>query len=87
MSLIGPRPERPYFVEKLKKEIPLYARRFNVRPGITGWAQIKQPADRVLDDVREKLRYDFYYLENLSFNIDIKIILSTIWVMFSGKGR
>ena len=87
MSLIGPRPERPYFVEKLKKEIPLYSRRFKVRPGISGWAQIKQRSDRELDDVREKLRYDFYYLENISFNIDLKIILSTILVMFSGKGR
>ncbi len=87
MSIIGPRPERPYFVEKLKKEIPLYSRRFKIRPGITGWAQIKQRSDRELDDVREKLRYDFYYLENMSFNLDFKIIVSTFIVMFSGKGR
>lgn len=87
MSIIGPRPERPFFVDQLKKEIPLYSRRFKIHPGITGWAQIKQRSDRELDDVREKLRYDFYYLENMSFNLDLKIIVNTFVVMFSGKGR
>jgi len=87
MSLVGPRPERPYFVEKLMGEFPFYTRRLRVRPGITGWAQIKHPYDRDITDVRQKLKYDFYYIENLSFNLDIKIILSTIWVMVTGKGR
>lgn len=87
MSLVGPRPERPYFVEKLMSEFPFYARRLRVRPGITGWAQIKHPYDRDITDVRQKLKYDFYYIENLSFNLDLKIILSTIWVMATGKGR
>ena len=87
MSLIGPRPERPYFTEKLKEKFPLYERRFRVRPGITGWSQIKHPSDLEEDDVRQKLRYDFYYIENLSLNLDLKILISTIFVVFSGKGR
>ncbi|NOY79172.1 MAG: sugar transferase [Calditrichaeota bacterium] len=87
MSLIGPRPERPYFVEQLKKEIPFYARRLRVRPGITGWAQIKHEYDQSLDDVRKKVQYDLFYLENMSLRMDLKIILSTISVMLRGKGQ
>ena len=87
MSLIGPRPERPYFIEKLKEKFPLYERRFRVRPGITGWSQIKHPSDLKEEDVKQKLRYDFYYIENLSFNLDLKILISTIVVVLSGKGR
>jgi exopolysaccharide biosynthesis polyprenyl glycosylphosphotransferase len=87
MSLIGPRPERPYFIEKLKEKFPLYERRFRVRPGITGWSQIKHPSDLEDEDVKQKLRYDFYYIENLSFNLDLKILISTIVVVLSGKGR
>ncbi|RMF07115.1 MAG: sugar transferase [Candidatus Neomarinimicrobiota bacterium] len=87
MSLVGPRPERPYFVEKLMQEFPFYARRLRVRPGITGWAQIKHPYDRNITDVRQKLKYDFYYLENISLNLDLKILVSTVWVMITGRGR
>ena len=87
MSLIGPRPERPYFTKKLKEKFPLYDRRFRVRPGITGWSQIKHPSDLEEEDVRQKLRYDFYYIENLSLNLDLKILISTIVVVLSGKGR
>ena len=87
MSLVGPRPERPFFVEKLKQEYPFYMRRLKVRPGITGWAQIKHPYDGHLEDVREKLRYDFYYIENVSLWLDLKIIIRTVRVMLSGKGR
>ena len=87
MSLIGPRPERPFFIEKLKEKFPLYERRFRVRPGITGWSQIKHPSDIIEEDVRQKLRYDFYYIENLSLNLDLKILISTIAVVLSGKGR
>ena len=87
MSLIGPRPERPFFIEKLKEKFPLYERRFRVRPGITGWSQIKHPSDIKEEDVRQKLRYDFYYIENLSLNLDLKIFVSTIAVILSGKGR
>ncbi|NHZ85045.1 MAG: exopolysaccharide biosynthesis polyprenyl glycosylphosphotransferase [Planctomycetia bacterium] len=87
MSIIGPRPERPYFVDKLSKEYPLYHRRLSVLPGISGWAQIKQSYDQNIDDIRTKLKFDFYYIENLSFGLDLKIMISTIWVMFSGQGR
>ena len=87
MSIVGPRPERPFFIDKLMQEFPFYYRRHKVRPGITGWSQIKQPYDRDIDDVRKKLKFDFYYIENLSFSLDIKILSSTIWVMLSGKGR
>ena len=87
MSIVGPRPERPFFIDKLMQEFPFYYRRHKVRPGITGWSQIKQPYDRDIDDVRKKLKFDFYYIENLSFSLDVKILASTIWVMLSGKGR
>ena len=87
MSIIGPRPERPYFVDKLSKEYPLYHRRLSVLPGISGWSQIKHPYDEDIEDIRQKLKYDFFYIENLSFGLDLKIMISTIWVMFSGQGR
>jgi len=87
MSLVGPRPERPFFVEKLKKALPLYNRRLRVRPGITGWAQIKGEYDQSLEHVRQKLKYDLFYLENMSFRMDLKIILNTLYVMLRGKGR
>jgi len=87
MSIIGPRPERPYFVDKLSKEYPLYHRRLSVLPGISGWSQIKHPYDEDIEGIRQKLKYDFYYIENLSFGLDLKIMISTIWVMLSGQGR
>ena len=87
MAIVGPRPERPYFIEKLIKEYPFYQRRLKIRPGITGWAQIKQPFDTTVKDVRQKLKFDFYYIENLSFRLDIKIIINTIWVVFWGHSR
>ncbi|MFA6456704.1 MAG: sugar transferase [Bacteroidota bacterium] len=87
MSLVGPRPERPHFVELLSKEIPLYKRRLSVKPGITGWAQIKQGYDTSIDDVKSKVRYDLFYIENMSFRMDIKILLMTFYVMIAGKGN
>lgn len=87
MSLVGPRPERPYFVEMLAKEIPLYKRRLAVKPGITGWAQIKQGYDTSIDDVKAKVRYDLFYIENMSFRMDIKILLMTFYIMLAGKGN
>lgn len=86
MSLVGPRPERPFFVQQLEKEIKFYNRRLVVRPGITGWAQVKHRYDVSLDDVKEKIKYDLYYLENMSLTLDLKIILRTILVALSGKG-
>jgi exopolysaccharide biosynthesis polyprenyl glycosylphosphotransferase len=87
MSVVGPRPERPFFVEQLKKEIPYYAKRIRIKPGITGWAQVKHTYDSSLDDVIEKLQYDFYYIENMSLNLDFKIIVNTIIVVFTMKGH
>ena len=87
MSLVGPRPERPHFVEILKKEIPYYYKRLNIKPGITGWAQIKHKYDSSLDDVRVKLQYDFYYIENMSLKLDFKIIINTIIVVVFMKGH
>lgn len=87
MSLVGPRPERPLFVEKLAREIPLYTRRLKVRPGITGLAQVKHKYDETIDDVRKKVQYDLSYIENMSLRMDIKIILGTIYHMILGRGR
>jgi exopolysaccharide biosynthesis polyprenyl glycosylphosphotransferase len=87
MSLVGPRPERPFFVEKLSKEIPLYPRRLKVRPGITGWAQVKHKYDESLEDVKIKLQYDLFYIENMSIRMDLKILLNTVYVMLMGKGH
>ena len=87
MSVVGPRPERPYFVQKLMEEFPYYYRRHRIRTGITGWAQIKHSYDSSLADVRQKLKYDFFYIENTSFSLDLLIMLRTVLVMISGKGH
>lgn len=87
MSLIGPRPERPYFVEQLKKEIPYYYKRLSVKPGITGWAQIKHKYDSSLEDVKTKVQYDFYYIENMSLKLDFKIMINTVIVILLMKGH
>ena len=87
MSLVGPRPERKVFVDQFIKKIPLYTRRLNVKPGITGWAQVKHKYDESLDDVKVKLSYDLHYLENISLRFDLKIMLLTISVMLLGKGQ
>jgi exopolysaccharide biosynthesis polyprenyl glycosylphosphotransferase len=87
MSLVGPRPERPYFVEQLKAEIPYYYKRMSIKPGITGLAQVKHRYDRSLDDVRVKLNYDFFYIENMSLRLDFKILVNTIIIILLLKGQ
>ncbi len=87
MSLVGPRPERPYFVERLSKEIPLYGRRHRVKPGITGLAQVKWKYDESLEDVRQKVKYDLFYIENMSLRMDYKILFQTLRATLLGNGR
>jgi exopolysaccharide biosynthesis polyprenyl glycosylphosphotransferase len=87
MSIVGPRPERPYFVEKLSEQIPYYQRRLKVRPGITGWAQVKHKYDETIEDVKTKLRYDLFYIENMSLRMDFKILFRTVFVVLFGKGH
>lgn len=87
MSLVGPRPERPYFVEQHAEAIPLYSRRHRVKPGITGLAQVKWRYDADLEDVRQKLKYDLFYIENMSLRMDIKIAFQTIRTTVTGKGQ
>jgi len=87
MSIIGPRPERPYFVKKLEETYPFYQRRLKIRPGVSGWAQINQPFDTNVKDVHQKLKFDFYYIENLSLRLDIHILFRTIWVVLAGHPK
>lgn len=86
MSFIGPRPERPEFVESLSKEIPYYFLRQSVKPGITGWAQINYRYGASKEDALEKLQYDLFYIKNLSFILDLIILFATIRVVLFGKG-
>ena len=87
MSLVGPRPERPYFVEKLIGKVPLYNRRHRVKPGITGWAQVMWHYDRSLEDVQQKVKFDLYYIENMSLRMDLKILFRTLRAVVSGGGH
>ena len=86
MSLVGPRPERPEFVAGLKESIPYYSERHVVKPGVTGWAQLRYGYGSSAEDATEKLQYDLYYVKNLSFILDIMIILQTVEVVLWGKG-
>jgi len=86
MSLVGPRPERPFFVEQLRREIPYYAVRHCVKPGVTGWAQVRYQYGSTIEDSMEKLQYDLYYVKNHSIFLDILILLETVGVVLSGKG-
>jgi lipopolysaccharide/colanic/teichoic acid biosynthesis glycosyltransferase len=86
MSLIGPRPERPFFVEKFEREIPGYVERLRVRPGITGWAQVNHDYDQTLDDVRRKLAYDCEYIERMGWGMDFQILVATATRMLGRRG-
>lgn len=86
MSFVGPRPERPEFVEKLKEVIPYYSKRHFIKPGLTGWAQVRYPYGASVEDSVEKLRFDLYYIKNLSPFIDTLIFFETIKVVLFGRG-
>lgn len=86
MSLIGPRPERPFFVDQLTREIPFYAVRHSVKPGVTGWAQVCYHYGATVEDSAEKLQYDLYYVKNHSLFLDLIILFETVGVVITGKG-
>lgn len=86
MTFIGPRPERPVFVEQLERDIPYYSQRHLVKPGLTGWAQIRYPYGASIEDAIEKLQYDLYYIKNQSVVLDAIIIFETIRIVLFGRG-
>ncbi len=86
MSFVGPRPERRFFVEQFEKDIPYYSRRMSVKPGVTGWAQVKYPYGANAEDAAEKLRLDLYYVKNMSSLFDLFIILQTVKIVLLGQG-
>ena len=86
MSFVGPRPERPEFVEQLAKEIPYYNERHRVKPGLSGWAQIRYPYGASVEDGLEKLQYDLYYVKNYNLMLDALVLLQTAEVVLLGRG-
>jgi exopolysaccharide biosynthesis polyprenyl glycosylphosphotransferase len=86
MSLVGPRPEREHFISQLRYEVPLYLRRLKMKPGLTGWAQVKHHYDANIEDVKTKVLFDLWYFENMSLTLDLVILVRTVWVVVSGKG-
>jgi len=86
MAFVGPRPERPEFVQWLTKEIPYYGVRHAVRPGVTGWAQVSYKYGNTLADAREKLQYDLFYIKNASFGLDLLIMFQTVKIVLLGRG-
>ncbi len=87
MSIVGPRPERPYFIEQITKQAPHYTRLHRVKPGITSWGQVKYGYAANVNEMVDRLKYDLFYIENMSFGMDIKIILATIYVVITGRGQ
>jgi sugar transferase (PEP-CTERM system associated) len=87
MDFVGPRPERPHFVSQLAQEIPYYQQRHLIAPGLTGWAQIKYPYGASIEDARQKLQYDLYYIKNQSLVLDAIILFETIKIILFGRGR
>jgi sugar transferase (PEP-CTERM system associated) len=86
MAFVGPRPERPEFVEWLTKEIPYYGMRHAVRPGITGWAQVRYKYGNTVEDAKQKLQYDLFYIKNASLGLDLLIMFQTIKIVLLGRG-
>ena len=87
MSLVGPRPERPEFVEQLTEQIPFYGERHVVKPGVTGWAQVRYPYGSTVEDALEKLQYDLFYIKNLSVALDLFIVFATIKTVLLRRGQ
>ena len=87
MSLVGPRPERPAFVEELKEQIPFYEIRHTVKPGITGWAQVRYHYGASMDDARRKHQFDLYYVKNNSLVLDLLVLVETVSVIVFREGQ
>jgi lipopolysaccharide/colanic/teichoic acid biosynthesis glycosyltransferase len=86
MAFVGPRPERPEFIEMLSQEIPYYGVRHMVRPGLTGWAQVRYKYGSTVEDAREKLQYDLFYIKNASIGLDLLIIFQTVKTVLLRRG-
>jgi lipopolysaccharide/colanic/teichoic acid biosynthesis glycosyltransferase len=86
MSLVGPRPERPEFVETLSAQIPFYGQRHVIKPGLTGWAQVRYTYGASVEDAMQKLQYDLYYIKNFSIKLDLVIIFETIKTVVLRRG-
>ena len=86
MSFVGPRPERPEFVSELTEQIPFYGQRHIIRPGLTGWAQVRYSYGASAEDAMQKLQYDLYYIKNMSVALDMLIILRTIKTVVLRRG-
>ena len=86
MSFVGPRPEREYFVKELVEAIPYYRERFSVKPGVTGWAQVNYSYGASIEDAKEKLKYDLFYIKNMSIFMDIMVVMRTVKTVLFGEG-
>ncbi len=87
MSLVGPRPEREFYIEQIVQRAPHYYSVFKVRPGITSWGQVKYGYAENVDEMVDRLKYDIIYLENMSLYLDIKILIYTVKIVFEGSGK
>jgi lipopolysaccharide/colanic/teichoic acid biosynthesis glycosyltransferase len=86
LNLVGPRPERPAFVEQLLRAIPYYSLRNTVRPGLTGWAQVEFSYCGTIEESKEKLQYDLFYIKNMSLKLDLLVLFKTIKIVLLGRG-
>ena len=86
MSMVGPRPERPFFVDSLTNDVPYYAVRHSIKPGVTGWAQVRYQYGSTVEDAKQKLQYDLYYVKNHTLFLDLLIMFETVSVVLTGKG-
>ena len=87
MSIVGPRPERPYFVKQIMEQAPYYCLLYKVRPGLTSWGPVKVGYTDTMEKMLQRLMYDITYTENMSLTLDIKILLRTVGVLVDGKGQ
>ena len=86
MSMVGPRPERPEFVRNLTRQIPFYGERHTVKPGLTGWAQVRYTYGASVEDALEKLQYDLFYVKNLTLSLDMLIVFNTVKTVILRRG-